>query len=51
MIEVSYIGASRGRWTFSLFPSIMLDYNEEAGEKTFEFMWLFWGFAITRYYE
>ena len=53
MIEIGFIYpyAEEGILDFSLLPCIQLrsDYNEIS--KTFEFMWLFWGFHITRYFE
>ena len=37
-------------WSFSLLPTILLEYDEVGGTKRFEMTWLFWGFDITRYY-
>lgn len=51
MIEIgfAYPWAEEGVLVFSLLPSIMLERNENEMSRTFEVMWLFWGFHITIY--
>lgn len=37
-------------WTFSLLPTLILDYDEVEGTKGMQITWLFWGIDIVRYY-
>jgi hypothetical protein len=39
-----------GDWSFSLIPTILLDYDNLEGTKNLEVIWLFWGFGITRHF-
>lgn len=48
MIEIYPIYPSNGNWSFSLLPTILLDNDLDEGVKNAEFIWLFWGFGITR---
>ena len=49
MLEIYAIyPLSSGTWSFSLLPTILLDNSVEEGVKNAEFIWLFWGFGITR---
>ena len=53
MIEIGFIYpyADEGIVDFSLLPYFVFRRDENECSKTFEFMWLFWGFHVTRYYE
>lgn len=45
-----WIYPSYNSWSFSIFPSLLVDYNDDDQIKTIEFMWLFWGFGFQKQY-
>ena len=52
MFEIGFIypWADEGILDFSLLPYIVFRRDENEASATVEFMWLFWGFHITRFF-